>query len=423
MNEGLDVYRNRQLIGRISFSDNTPSNDFAFSYDNNYLNKKESYGLGMNIPLSEDPLGSSRLLSYFDGLLPEGDNRTVLSQLLKSDEDNVGDLLGKLAGDCIGDLPFLEHGSLSDINSLEQYEPLSVERFNELTSPASQERSLVIAERRFSLTGAQQKIGLFKHAEQTVDTNAGWQLPNTFAPSNFILKPSSLVHPDLPVNEYMCMRLADACEIDVPDAWIINPESPVFITRRFDRIDEARVTFRLQQEDLCQLLDKGRHQRYESSSGPSVNDVVEAISWYSSNAYGDKLQFIRLFIFNFLIGNTDAHGKNFSFTRQRNGAIILSPAYDLVSVTKYAGIFRDMAMRVGYEYLIDKVTKSDWEIFAKQCNTRFSQVQEVFQDTLSSIIANTDSLVEELVNAGFTSALDMRTHVLREVNKSNCITC
>ena len=417
MSESLAVYRNHLLIGRINFSQGTVSNDFTFSYDKDYLARKDAYGLGMNISLSDHPIDSAKILNYLDGLLPEGDNRAILAQLLKSDEDNVGDLLGKLAGDCIGDLAFLRHDSQTDIKSLEYYEPLSVERFKELTHPASRVRNLVIAERRFSLTGAQQKIGLFKRSESIINTSADWLLPNTFAPSNFILKPSSPVYPDLSINEYICMRLADSCEIEIPDVWIIDPESPVYITRRFDRINEGNSVLRLQQEDLCQLQNKGRHQRYENSSGPSVNDCIEAISWYSSNAYGDKLQFMRLFIFNFIIGNTDAHGKNFSFLREQNGAILLSPAYDLVSVTRYTGIFRDMAMRIGNEYLIDKVTNTDWDIFARQCNARFSQVQELFSDVLSSIVASIDPIVEELMEAGFTAAADMREHILQEVRK------
>jgi serine/threonine-protein kinase HipA len=417
MTDSLDIYRNRLLIGSISFEGDTASNNFTFFYDQDYLNRRDAYGLGMNIPLSDTPIESARLLNYFDGLLPEGDNRTTLAQLLKSDEDNIGDLLGKLAGDCIGDLAFLKHDSKLDINSLEQYEPLSPQRFKELTRPASQERNLALAEKRFSLTGAQQKIGLFKSPDSKTDTDEEWLLPNTFAPSNFILKPSSLIYPDLPVNEYLCMRLADSCEIEVPEVWILNPESPLYITKRFDRREEDGSTLRLQQEDLCQLLDKDRHQRYENSSGPSLNDVMETISWYSANAYGDKLQFMRLFIFNFLIGNTDAHGKNFSFLRERNGMILLSPAYDIVSVTKYTGIFRDMAMRVGYEYLIDRVTPADWEIFAKQCNARFSQVQELFHDTMSGILANIDTITESLMDNGFTAAAVIREHILQEINE------
>jgi serine/threonine-protein kinase HipA len=415
MTDGLDVYRNRLRVGSLSFDGDKASNNFTFSYDQDYLKRKDAYGLGMNIPLSDAPIESARLLNYFDGLLPEGDNRTALVQLLKSDEDNVGDLLAKLAGDCIGDLAFLKHDSDLDINSLEQYEALTPQRFKELTRPVSQERNLTLAERRFSLTGAQQKIGLFKSLDSKTDTDEEWLLPNTFAPSNFILKPSSIVYPDLPVNEYLCMRLADSCEIDVPEVWILNPESPLYITRRFDRAEKGGSTLRLQQEDLCQLLDKDKHQRYENSSGPSLNDVMEAISWYSANVYGDKLQFMRLFIFNFLIGNTDAHGKNFSFLRERNGAILLSPAYDIVSVTKYTGIFRDMAMRVGFEYLIDNVTPADWEVFAKQCNARFSQVQELFHDTVSGISANIDTITEALTDSGFTDAIAIREHILQEV--------
>jgi serine/threonine-protein kinase HipA len=416
MAAGLDVYRNHLLIGHIEFKDVERSNDFVFTYDPDYRQRTDAYGLGMNFPVADEAIEAKKLLDYFDGLLPEGDNRVELARLLKSDEGNVGDLLSKLAGDCIGDLMFLDSAFQGDSANLERYEPLSVERFSELTKPSSPSRNLVIAEKRFSLTGAQQKIGLFKNNTSEVDAKEGWLLPNAFAHSNFILKPSSSAFPDSAVNEYLCMKLAGSCEIDVPDIWLIDPLDPVFIIRRFDRAEHEGMTLRLQQEDLCQLLDKEKTQRYENASGPSVNDVIGAISWYSGNTYGDKLQFMRLFIFNFLIGNTDAHGKNFSFTRESNGTVILSPAYDILSVSKYTGAFRDMAMRIGREYLLDNTTQEDWEIFAQQCNARFSLIREIYKDTSNNILADIESLTDSLMDKGFTAAAPLREHVVKEVN-------
>ena len=415
MPSGLNVYRNRLLVGSIEFKEDLRSNDFVFNYDQDYRQRKDAYGLGMNIPVTDDLIDAKRLINYFDGLLPEGDNRVALTQLLKSDEGNVGDLLGKLAGDCIGDLTFLDNDSQVSITELEHYEPLSATRFTELTQPTSVTRNLIIAEKRFSLTGAQQKIGLFKDGSSDIAAKEGWYLPNAFAPSTFILKPSSSAFPDSAVNEYLCMRLADACKIDVPDVWIIDPRNPVFIVRRFDRLEQAGVTVRLQQEDLCQLLDKEKTQRYENSSGPSVNDVMGAVARYSGNVYGDKLQFMRLFIFNYLIGNTDAHGKNFSFTRGNKGTIMLSPAYDVLSVTKYTGIFRDMAMRVGREYLLDSVTQEDWEAFAQQCNARMSQIRDLYHETVEGILSQIDPLTKALLEGGFTAAASLKAHILKEV--------
>ncbi|EJF78963.1 hypothetical protein MCO_00570 [Bartonella sp. DB5-6] len=63
----------------------------------------------------------------------------------------------------------------------------------------------------------------------------------------------------------------------------------------------------------------------------------------------DQLNCLNIVIFNYLIGNTDAHGKNFSRLYQQKKTE-LAPAYDLLSMAIYPDLSQNMAMKIGGEY-------------------------------------------------------------------------
>ena len=73
-------------------------------------------------------------------------------------------------------------------------------------------------------------------------------------------------------------------------------------------------------------------------------------------------------VFNYVVGNNDAHGKNFSLVYRPGGTgeleIRLSPLYDVVSTIYYPELSRDMAMRIGEQYSTQNVTLRDFEKLA-----------------------------------------------------------
>ena len=79
-------------------------------------------------------------------------------------------------------------------------------------------------------------------------------------------------------------------------------------------------------EDMCQLTDRLTEQKYRGS----MEQVGKVILRHCDNALLDALRFFELAIFSFLTGNSDMHLKNFSLFYLPNGAISLSPAYDLL---------------------------------------------------------------------------------------------
>jgi serine/threonine-protein kinase HipA len=84
----------------------------------------------------------------------------------------------------------------------------------------------------------------------------------------------------------------------------------------------------------------------------------------------DLARLLDAVIYNYLVGNNDAHGKNFSLLYRGAGTdnleIGFSPLYDVVSTVCYPELSRDMAMRIGDEYSSEKVTARNFEQLAEE---------------------------------------------------------
>jgi len=114
--------------------------------------------------------------------------------------------------------------------------------------------------------------------------------------------------------------------------------------RRFDRegtgrrnADGLEIQRRLRQEDFCQALGCDSSRKYEADGGPSIADVRILLLGYSANALEDLVSLLRLVLFNYLVGNCDAHAKNYSMMLGTRDAVRLAPAYDLTYSDTYWG--------------------------------------------------------------------------------------
>lgn len=141
----------------------------------------------------------------------------------------------------------------------------------------------------------------------------------------FIFKPPHQIFDELPENEDLTMRLAKLVGLEVPlHGMIYNRDgSLTYFIRRFDRLPRGH---KLGVEDFSQLMGFSRDTKYESS----MEKLVPVIDKHCSFPLLEKLKLFRLTLFNFLVGNEDAHLKNFSMIRRGN-KVELSPVYDLVN--------------------------------------------------------------------------------------------
>jgi serine/threonine-protein kinase HipA len=242
------------------------------------------------------------------------------------------------------------------------YRALSTDDLNTIIKELPQ-RPLLAGEKgiRLSLAGAQKKLPIYHDGHQ-------YHLGYGSAPSNYIIKPAIDELPGTVENEAYCMALARVVGLDVPSSFIHEHEDVrVFVVKRFDREVADDAIRRLHQEDFCQALNIPPEFKYDIEGGASLATCFKLLRSNSTSAGKDVLSLVNWVIFNYLIGNSDAHGKNISLLLLPEG-LRLAPFYDLLSTRVYApyGLAEGLAMKIGGEIDPRSIHKKQWELFADE---------------------------------------------------------
>lgn len=182
-----------------------------------------------------------------------------------------------------------------------------------------------VVERSISVPGVQPKLSLSLVKDAMAEGDHNRLTVVGALGGNYIFKPPSAYYPEMPQNEHVTMRIAEAFDIPVVPSSLIRLKTGelCYITRRIDRTAKAGKIHMLDMFQLLEAVDK-----YKSS----MERVGKGIDAFSDNTLLDKLYFFEISVFSFLTGNNDMHLKNFSLIHD-NGTWHLSPAYDLLNVT------------------------------------------------------------------------------------------
>jgi serine/threonine-protein kinase HipA len=147
------------------------------------------------------------------------------------------------------------------------------------------------------------------------------------------------------------------------------------VVERYDRIQrqtpgEDSVVERVHQEDFCQAQGIVPETKYQKEGGPSLKDCFNLLRAVSSAPVIDLARLLEAVIFNYLVGNNDAHGKNFSLlylNSVTNGQQVrLAPLYDIVSTIYYPELSPEMAMKIGGEYSSKRITPRNFDRLAEE---------------------------------------------------------
>jgi len=372
----LDVYLHTDLVGRLAQDDD---GDMSFQYAERWLQTAGAVPLSHSLPLRAKRFRRKECRGFFGGILPEEAKREMIARNLGISARNDYAMLERIGGECAGAVTFRPHGEPMPDRRY-GYRDLSDEELAAIMKELPR-RPLLAGEEgiRLSLAGAQDKLAV-RLEGQTIS------LPLGGAPSTHILKPNVERFEGVVFNEAFCMRLAATAGL--PAAAVETREVggiSFLLVERYDRHhrpvpDGAPAVERLHQEDFCQALGIVPEQKYQKEGGPSLKQCFALLRDVSSVPAIDVARLLDDVVFNWVVGNNDAHGKNFSLVYRTGGGggggggrggggeleIRLAPLYDLVSTIYYPELSRDMAMRIGEQYSSERVTLRDFEKLAEE---------------------------------------------------------
>lgn len=388
----LNVFFGNTKAGSL---ESTENRGVIFTYDENYLINKNSVPLSASLPLQREEFSQKQCIPFFSGLLPEEDSRKKIADYLHISETSTLKLLEALGGECAGLISILsEEDSFSVETSYKldskNYELLDYNRLSDFIEKINT-RPLIKADDklRLSLAGAQEKLALTK-------INGEWYLPLNGAPSTHILKPSRTGSlSSLAQNEYICMKLAKKFGLSVPDVDLLNiAGKDIFVVERYDRLKETNTIQRLHQEDFCQALGIMSTSKYQNDGGPGITDIFNTILKVCTVPALESQKFLKYVLFNYLMGNCDSHGKNYSLL-YKNNRVELSPLYDVVSTIIYSGLTEKLSMKIGKHYEIQKVSKEDFSLLAGSLNIKHSVLSKIFEDFAKKYINAFEELKDD----------------------------
>jgi serine/threonine-protein kinase HipA len=354
----LDVWLFTEHVGTLGLVNGR----LSFEYEPSWVRNPHAMALSCSLPLRTESFDDHVTRPFFAGLLPEGKMRQLIAQQLHVSNQNEFALLDHLGGECAGAVTFLEEGKTPPkLQEREDIQWLSDEELVSLLDELPHRPMLAGKDGlRLSLAGAQDKLPVIFDG-----TRVG--LPQNGTPSSHILKPAIQGIEASVTNEGFCMALAKAMQLKPASAEIHQVgEREFLLVERYDRIVDANGDRqRLHQEDFCQALGVVSENKYQNEGGPDLAQCFDLVRQVTRPSAPHVLRLFDYVIFNALIGNHDAHGKNFSllYSAQRPG---LSPFYDTLCTAVYPKLTAKMAMKIGSKYKFTEIYKRHWEQFAQE---------------------------------------------------------
>jgi serine/threonine-protein kinase HipA len=364
-----------------------------FTFDDSYVElgpSRPTLSLSFNTPGDEEATerrhrenysSRMRLPPFFSNLLPEGVLREYMVKLLKVHHDHEFDLLMALAES----LP----GAVRAVRADELPRAALDDR------PGVAHAAPVEAPIKFSLGGSQLKFSMIERGGRFTLGDGG---------DEWIVKPPHPAYPNVPANEHTMMRLAAAAGIETPQVKLVKlddldlagltgfsvPRREVwaYAIKRYDRSPQGRVHV----EDFAQVFGVFADQEYRATNYDTIGRLIFDLF---PDRFDQLAEFVRRLVVNILIGNGDAHLKNWSVIYRDGISPQLAPAYDLVSTIHYAAN-DSLALNLGREKRFERIDEAHFEQLAHRMEAPPKFVLDIVEETAANARKAWPGLIREL---------------------------
>jgi serine/threonine-protein kinase HipA len=366
----LSLWHHQQRVATLSHQ--PMSDEWGLVYDPTWQASAGAFALSPGLPLGVASHPSATIRRFIENLLPEGRALDIAASVKGVAKSNIYGLIHALGAETTGAFRFLP----PDVDGSAVTPPgalrcVTVDELDQRIRDRDQQPFVLWdGQVRLSVPGYQDKLLVYVdgalhdgNLQDGANLIAPLYLPDHPLASTHILKPQPqdgrFAH--MVVNEHFCMRLAQALGMPVADVALLRTPRPVLAVTRFDRQrrtapDGTPTVRRLHTIDLCQAADvpvSFKYERHLGSTGAAAQyrdgtsfETLFAQLRHVHQKAREKLTLLRWALFQLLIGNCDAHGKNFAFFVDANG-LHTAPWFDLVSVVQYPGVSHELAMAFG----------------------------------------------------------------------------
>lgn len=387
----IDVYSGNEYAGKLLHEHGS----YNFTYA-----QPDSRRVSLTmLPESRLSYNASRLFNIFEMNIPEGYVRYHIAERLRRYVGNVPDMLFLALQQDTG------IGALTYVSDIDLPRP-SAEKLDDLLKWDQKESAFAYLLNKYllqtTISGVQPKVMISTE-------NRG-----TLLYPNLIAKTGDEEYPRLAENEFICMSLAKACGLPVADFWLSNNKE-LFIMERFDIKGDKRLAM----EDFCVLAGKTSDHKYSGS----YETGAKIVSLFTRDQSQVELYW-RYVLFSCMVGNGDAHLKNFSLLYATDGEPTpkLSPLYDVVNTHIYPSNDNSLALKLDKSKLFpgrDSLIKFGRELKI----IKPAMVIEEFADRISDVLSSKElfgdypelhqAIGESLTRSGATNNVFMKTDIKR----------
>lgn len=365
----------------------------------------DTYGIGarpvsLSLPLTEKRVQGDHLERFLDNLLPEGPVRGALEREHGIRPGDTFALLRRIGRECAGAIQLTTEDAAPGDGRLVPLDAAQVDRVvAHLPTLDPPDGEVVSA----SLGGVQSKVLLTR-------TETGWAWPADGAMSTHLVKPEPAtgVGPaDLVRWEDWALRLAAAAGLPAAGAGLETFDGRLaLVVERFDRSEGRRT----HQEDLTQALGIAARDKYESGDGERrLRRVAEEAGAEALDPERFGADLLSQVAFNLILGNGDAHSKNYSLTIDETATFAMAPLYDVAPVYLLNPVYQGFGHSLDGQGRLRHLTAGHLLREASSWGMRSEVVDETVAVVASRVRAALPGIVGDGIDAGpVAEAVDER---------------